>query len=150
MLDTQTGTVLAQELASIMVQMNRVSWQQDGFKKLKRSEFFLMATLAIICGTNRDGIKVSELSRHLLVTGPAVTHILNTLENAGFVERISDPTDRRFVLVRLTGTGNEVMEQANLFFLDTLRGLVTELGEQDSRELIRLLTKAMQYFKFKE
>ncbi len=150
MQESQTSTVLAQELANIMVQMNRVSWQQDGFKKLKRSEFFLMATLAIICEADPGGIKVSELSRHMQVTGPAVTHVLNTLEEAGFVERIAEPGDRRIVLVRLTEAGSEIMEQANLYFLDSLRGLVVDLGEQDSRELIRLLKKALQYFKLKE
>ena len=43
-----------------------------------------------------------------------------------------------------------IMQQANLVFLDSLKGLVDALGELDSRELIRLLTKAMHYFKQKE
>ncbi len=144
------NTALAQEMASTMAQLNRVAWQNESFKELKRSEFMFMAALAIIDGSESEGIKATDLSNHLHVTRAAVTHVLNKLEKTGYVERISDPADRRIVLVRLTENGQQVMEMANSVLLETLNGLIAYLGEHDSYELIRLLSLTMNYFSKKD
>ena len=141
---------LAREIASTMLQINRMSFQHEPFIGLKRGEFMFLASLAILSGPDSSGIKASQLGKHLQVTSSAVTHNLNALEKAGYIERVSDPSDRRIVLVRLTSAGGEVMEAGNAIFMDSLRGLLDFLGVQDSNELHRLLLKAMDYFKFKE
>jgi DNA-binding MarR family transcriptional regulator len=147
---TEDSMTLAQEIASTLVQINRISFQHEPFIGLKRGEFIFLASLAIISGTDTNGIKASQLSKYLQVTSSAVTHNLNALEKAGYVERISDPSDRRIVLVRLTATGQQVMEAGNAVFLESLKGLLEFLGVRDSNELHRLLLKAMDYFKIKE
>lgn len=147
MIATDHKTVLAQEMANTLAQLNRLAFQHDSFPLLKRSEFIFMASLSIMNGPASDGIKASELSKFLQVTGPAVTHNLNTLEKAGYLERVSDPGDRRIVLVRLTKAGQQIMELANETFLDSLKGLIVFLGDKDSMELLRLLSVTMSYFK---
>jgi len=147
MIATDHKTVLAQEMANTLAQLNRLAFQHDSFNELKRSEFIFMASLSIMNRPASDGIKASELSKFLQVTGPAVTHNLNTLEKAGYVKRVSDPADRRIVLVRLTKAGQQIMELANETFLDSLKGLIAFLGDKDSTELLRLLSLTMSYFK---
>jgi len=51
------------------------------------------------------GLKMSELSKRMMVTGGNVTGITDLLEEEGLVERIADPRDRRAKLVRLTAAG---------------------------------------------
>jgi DNA-binding MarR family transcriptional regulator len=140
-------TLLAQEMANTLVQLNRTTWQHDSFNGLKGSEFIFMASLAALKGSSGDGIKASELGKALNVTGAAVTHILNALEKAGYVERVSDPTDRRIVLVKLTETGRHTLQEANGIFLAYLQELIEFLGEKDSTELIRLLSLTTGFFK---
>ena len=147
MIATDHKTVLAQEMANTLAQLNRLAFQHDSFNELKRSEFIFMASFSIMNRPASDGIKASELSKFLQVTGPAVTHNLNTLEKAGYVKRVSDPADRRIVLVRLTKAGQQIMELANETFLDSLKGLIAFLGDKDSTELLRLLSLTMSYFK---
>jgi DNA-binding MarR family transcriptional regulator len=53
----------------------------------------------------REGLRMSELSKRMMVTGGNVTGITDMLEREGLVERIPDPDDRRAILVRLTGAG---------------------------------------------
>ena len=86
-----------------------------------------------------NGLKASELSAQLQVTPAAVTHLINDLEKAGYVERVSEPTDRRIVLLKPTSAGLKMMEVVNGQFLETLKGLIEFLGEDDSREFIRLV-----------
>lgn len=52
-----------------------------------------------------EGLKMTELSRRLMVTGGNVTGITDQLEKEGFVVRDTDPDDRRAISVRLTAGG---------------------------------------------
>jgi DNA-binding MarR family transcriptional regulator len=140
---------LAQELARTFTQFSRLGPPKGELKGVKRSEFFLLATLINSIQPDSSGIKASELSSQLQVTPAAVTHLLNNLEKAGYVERISDPTDRRIVLIKPTAAGQQIMALATARFLEELTGLVEFLGEDDSREFIRLVSLAMTYFKSK-
>jgi DNA-binding MarR family transcriptional regulator len=138
---------LAQELARTFTQFSRLGPPRGVLKGIKRSEFFLLVTLMNTIPSGADGIKSSELSNQLQVTPAAVTHLINDLEKAGYVERVADPGDRRIVLLRPTGAGLKMMEVANSQFLEVLKGLTEFLGEDDSREFIRVMSLAMTYFK---
>jgi len=52
-----------------------------------------------------DGLKMSELSRRLMVTGGSVTGLTDQLVQEGFVERVAVEGDRRAYRVRLTPRG---------------------------------------------
>lgn len=54
-----------------------------------------------------DGLRMSVLSRYLMVTGGNVTGLTDQLVKEGLVERIDDPDDRRSWRVRLTAAGRE-------------------------------------------
>ncbi len=140
---------LAQELWRIFAQFKRLTPTRGSFHGLKSSEFFLLATLIDSIPPGSKGLKASELSNRLQVTPAAVTHLINDLENAGHVERVSDPADRRIVLIKPTQAGLKLREAANAQSLDALKGLIEFLGEDDSREFIRLMSAAMTYFKTK-
>jgi DNA-binding MarR family transcriptional regulator len=51
------------------------------------------------------GMKMSELSRHMMVTNGNITGITDQLENDGLVERGKVATDRRSSIIRLTPKG---------------------------------------------
>ena len=63
--------------------------------------FDLMAQLE----RHREGLKMNELSRLLMVTGGNVTAIVDQLEKEGLVERLDDAADRRAFRIRLTRQG---------------------------------------------
>ena len=56
------------------------------------------------------GLKMSELSRHLRVTGGNVTGLTDDLEREGMVVRESNPADRRAWMLRLTARGRRTFE----------------------------------------
>src|SRR5579871_6252523 len=51
------------------------------------------------------GLRMSDLSKHLMVSGGNVTGITDQLENEGLVVRIPERRDRRAVVVKLTSVG---------------------------------------------
>ena len=147
MAETEKTDLLAQELARVLAQFKRLNPPRGSFHGVRSGEFILLATLINSIPPGADGLKASELSNQLQVTPAAVTHLINDLEKAGHVERVSDPADRRIVLLKPTAAGLQLMEIANVQFLEMLKGLIEFLGEGDSREFIRLMTATMTYFK---
>src|SRR5258706_13076740 len=53
------------------------------------------------------GLKMNELSRHLMVTGGNITGIVDPLEKERLVDRRAEPADRRAYRVHLTRAGRK-------------------------------------------
>jgi DNA-binding MarR family transcriptional regulator len=69
--------------------------------------FDLMAQLE----RHPEGLKMTELSRRLMVTGGNITGITDQLEKEGLVTRDTDPNDRRSTSVRLTPEGRALFDR---------------------------------------
>jgi DNA-binding MarR family transcriptional regulator len=141
--------LLAQDLAQMMIQLKRSVRQAKSAHEIKPSEFTLLNTIIQCKNSDAKGIKVSDLSTHLQITPAGVTHTINSLEEGGYLERLADPSDRRIVLVRATAKGEKIIELMRLEHFKALKGLTDSLGENDTKELIRLLSLSLTYFKEK-
>lgn len=69
--------------------------------------FDLMAQLE----RHPEGLKMTELSRRMMVTGGNVTGITDQLEKEGLVLRSADPNDRRSISVCLTPAGRKAFDR---------------------------------------
>jgi DNA-binding MarR family transcriptional regulator len=58
-----------------------------------------------------EGLRMSTLSRYLMVTGGNVTALTDELEREGLVQRDSDPEDRRSWRLRMTAAGRKAFER---------------------------------------
>lgn len=85
------------------------------------------------------GIKVSELSEILRITSPSVSQMINALEEKQYVERITTKNDRRVVYIALTKQGQAVLEEANKAFVTLTNEIISELGVDQTEQLIRLI-----------
>ncbi|WP_368484064.1 MarR family winged helix-turn-helix transcriptional regulator [Phaeobacter sp. HF9A] len=58
-----------------------------------------------------EGLKMSQLSRHLVVSNGNVTGVVEKLVGEGLLERTNVETDRRAFLVRITPKGRTLMDE---------------------------------------
>ncbi|MGL5329185.1 MAG: MarR family winged helix-turn-helix transcriptional regulator [Peptostreptococcaceae bacterium] len=86
-------------------------------------------------------MKTSELSKCLMITKPAVSKVINGLEEKGYVERMTDKSDRRVVYINLTETGMKILEEENKRFEIFTQRVIEKMGEDDTEEMIRLFKK---------
>ncbi|GAA0776539.1 MarR family transcriptional regulator [Castellaniella ginsengisoli] len=71
------------------------------------------------------GLKMSELSRLMMVTNGNITGITDQLEKDGLVERLKDDADRRSSLIRLTPKGrrhHRRMQRAHASWIQSMLG----------------------------
>lgn len=127
------------------MQFHRNELHQN-FSGCKPSEVGVLFTIRYGVQCNGRPVKVSEISKHMHVTSPTITQLLNGLEANGLVERHADPADRRIVGIALTQHGEQLAAQAENVLFETFQDLSAYLGEEQSNQLADLLFKAFQYF----
>jgi DNA-binding MarR family transcriptional regulator len=141
----KTSVALTSDLFRLTKQFPRPKLKQGAVDGLTRSEYELLVMLVVHHG-KETAFSVTELSNLLQITPAGVTHLINPLEEAGYVRRLQAPNDRRVVLVGLTDKGKHLAESLISELQEQLVGLVNHLGEEDSRTLIRLLSRSIEFF----
>ena len=103
--------------------------------------FDLMAQLE----RHREGLKMNELSRLLMVTGGNITAIVDQLEKEGQVERLDDSADRRAFRIRLTRAGEKSFTEMARSHEHWVVELIAGLTRKEHDELLNLLAKLKQH-----
>ena len=90
-------------------------------------------------GREDFGVRMSDVSRCLMVSKPAATQAINQLVDRGMVERFSDPGDRRVVMIRPTEKGKKCFEEEMERRMDAIDRAVMRIGEENAEKLTELM-----------
>jgi DNA-binding MarR family transcriptional regulator len=85
------------------------------------------------------GLKMSELSRLMMVTNGNITGITDQLEKDGLVERLKDEADRRSSLIRMTPRGRRYHRRMQRAHEAWIQGLLGGLAPNSRSTLFELL-----------
>lgn len=92
----------------------------------------------------KGAVSVSELTRLWRMVPSAVSRNLRILEQDGYIERATDPRDRRKTLVRLTPGGNRTHLECAGALQVYLRGVLNRMGRENVRRLSEDMRLAIQ------
>ena len=137
---------LAKDLFNLLKLLPQLRPEMQTDQSLSRSEWELLAFIAIKQRDEGRLFSATEISNLLGITPAAITHMINPLEEGHYVERINDEKDRRLVLIGLTPKGGKAAEAMIANFQDKLSGFIAHLGVEDSQTFIRLMDKLLNYF----
>jgi len=79
--------------------------------------------------------RITELAAEERVTQPAITLLVNRLQERGWVQRVPDPSDGRAVLVSLTPAGEEVFERLRAEYRALLHEEMASLEDSEVETL---------------
>lgn len=91
----------------------------------------------------------SELSNDRQLSTARIANTLASLEKKGWIRREHDSEDRRKVLVYLTDAGMERAEKGHQDCLNHMEEMFLWLGEEDSREFVRIQRRLNEFMKVK-
>lgn len=104
-------------------------------------------TFDVLAALRRAGpphrLTPTDLYRTLMLSSGSMTARLDRLEDAGLIERLPDPTDRRGVLVGLTRKGFDVVDRAVEAHLANEERLLAALGPRQREQLAGLLRRLL-------
>ena len=105
---------------------------EDIWAEVSMREYDVLYTLAKC----EEPIRISELHRHVLLSQPALSRMVDRLARRGMIERQPDPADGRSVRLALTDTGRAVQRQVGRQHARSVaRALTATLSRSDLREL---------------
>jgi DNA-binding MarR family transcriptional regulator len=82
---------------------------------------------ALLFGRRHPGAGLSSLAKHLGVSLPGASGLVDRLVRADLVERTTDPNERRRIQLQLTGAGVELVSRAHLLVRARLSADLAEL-----------------------
>lgn len=116
---------LAEQLRSAVLLLARRLRQQDEMSGLTMSQ---LSALSVV--NARGALTLGELATAERVQPPTMTRLVAALEAQGYLERESDPSDRRLVRVRATDAGRTAIRESRArrtaFLAGRIDGLDTE------------------------
>ena len=86
-----------------------------------------------------EGMKMSELSQHLVVSNGNVTGVVDRLVNEELVERLTLESDRRAFLVRITDKGRALMDEMTAEHLSWIDEMFKDVSESDAARGISIM-----------
>ena len=93
-----------------------------------------------------EGASAGDLGRRLHVVPGRMADILKKLEEKELIVRTKDFADRRVVIAKITEKGRAVSDERRQEIHKEYKGMFDMLGENDTRELIRLLRIVLSYY----
>ncbi len=114
---------------------------EDLWQDLSMREYDVLYTLSKC----REPLRIGELHRHVLLSQPALSRMVDRLVERGFVRRHADPEDGRGVLLSLTGSGLERQRQiGRLHARSVARAVTAPLNPEELRQLATICWKLAQ------
>jgi DNA-binding MarR family transcriptional regulator len=137
-----TGTRLANDaweaLLSAHARLMKEFAAQDVWQDLTMREYDVLYTLSKC----PEPLRIRELHRHVLLSQPALSRMVDRLVERGFVERRPDPADGRGVRLALTGAGRDKQRQVGRGHARSVaRAVAAALSPDEVRQLNELCSK---------
>lgn len=115
---------------------------------IKKAEELLKGEVPILCHICETGKATpTELARKYSLSTARIATILNRLEDKELIVRVHDNKDRRKVFIYLTDKGKDFATVKINALHQHMNDLLNMLGEEDSKEYLRLTSKVAAYMK---
>jgi DNA-binding MarR family transcriptional regulator len=102
------------------------------WQDLSMREYDVLYTLSKF----REPVRIGELHRHVLLSQPALSRMVDRLVDRGLIERRPDPADRRGTRLSLTDAGRDTQRQIGRRHARSVaRAVTAELGPDELRQL---------------
>ena len=88
-----------------------------------------------------DGMKMTELSRHLMVSNGNTTGMVDRLVNDGLAQRSQPDGDRRSWIISLTEAGTNSFRAMAVAHESWINELLEEFSNQESEEILTMLSR---------
>lgn len=149
--------IVAEKLSRALVQFrylyhySKQTYNGNKFEycSLRPSDVMMLFAIKNQQRKNGGDVTATQLSANMGIKPPSINPVLSVLEKKGLILRTTDPSDRRFVRITLSGEGEKMIQQFQDRFETKMRGLVAYLGIEKSSQLADLMNEVYSYLQQK-
>lgn len=130
---------MAFEMVHMFAHINRFLRPRCTPFQLRRSEMMVLGCICRAYEKEQQALSPSEMGDILGISRPAITAILNTLEEKQLILRTMDHMDKRRILVELSQKGRSGLEEIQNEMLKRVMMIMDALGKEQSEQMLSLL-----------
>lgn len=108
------------------------------------ADYNLFYRIGVELSLRREPISMGELSRALAVPVSTATRMVDWQVANGYVERLSDPNDRRVVRLALTQAGRDLYHSIERFLRGRIERVLRKFAPDDRKNLVRLMQQLVE------
>ena len=129
-----------EELGYLLVEVSKLHRAQ-AHRALEELGLYRGQNFVLNALVEEEGLAQSELAEKLLVRPPTISNSLERMESAGWIERRTDPEDRRISRVYLTGAGKVLHRAVESLWTELETDTFAGLSLEEQRLLWGLLVR---------
>lgn len=132
--------------AELVQHIDALTSVRRGIQRSLPSDYHPAGVVVLSLLHTHGELRTNELSEHLNVDLSVTSRHVTHLAERGWVERVTDPKDRRCRVLRLTTAGEEALEHAGARWRELLNDLLRDWSDDEVTMLTRLLGRLRTSF----
>ena len=134
--ETDPTLRVLEELGRVIRHLTRISGGPDDAPAMTATQRLALFELA-----EEGPMRLNDLAARMGSSAPTASRAVDALTEAGLVERLTDPTDRRALHIELSGEGRARVERRRARVGDAFRPAAAGMPEADRQRLADLLAR---------
>src|ERR671931_902958 len=129
-------TAEAQRLLDLLNALGSTTFRQLLWQKASELDLTYAQSQVLFYVAEHPGCHMGDVAKAFGVTLPAVTHIVDRLEQKAFLVRQDHPADRRIYLLDLTRAGRALVDELHAMRLRGMEGVLARMSVSDRRRVV--------------
>jgi DNA-binding MarR family transcriptional regulator len=130
------STAEAQRLLDLLNALGSTTFRQLLWQKASEIDLTYAQSQVLFYVADHPDCHMGEVGKAFGVTLPAVTHIVDRLEQKNLLSRVDHPTDRRVYLLDLTRAGQALVEDLQAIRLAAMENVLTRMSLGERRRVL--------------
>jgi DNA-binding MarR family transcriptional regulator len=127
----------AQRLLDLLNALGSTTFRQLLWQRASELDLTYAQSQVLFHVADHPGCHMGDVAKAFGVTLPAVTHIVDRLEEKQFLERADDPADRRVYVLELTRTGRALVDELHGLQMRGVEAVLRRMAAEDRQRVIR-------------
>jgi DNA-binding MarR family transcriptional regulator len=130
-------TAQAQRLLDLLNALGSTTFRQLLWQRASELDLTFAQSQVLFYAADHPACPMGEVAKAFGVTLPAVTHIVDRLEEKRFMSRAHHPADRRVYVLELTRAGQALVEELHGIQMHALEGVLARMSVEDRERAVR-------------
>jgi DNA-binding MarR family transcriptional regulator len=133
----RAGTGEAHRLLDLLNALGSTTFRQLLWQRASELDLTYAQSQVLFYVGDHAGCHMGDVAKAFGVTLPAVTHIIDRLEQKQFVVRGDHPADRRVYVLELTRQGKSLVQELHSIQMRSLEDVLTRMSGEDRQRVIK-------------
>jgi len=127
----------AQRLLDLLNALGSTTFRQLLWQRASELDLTYAQSQVLFYVADHAGCHMVDVGKAFSVTLPAVTHIVDRLEEKTFLRRADDPVDRRAYVLELTRSGRALVHELHTLQMRGVEGVLQRMAADHRQRVIK-------------